>query len=499
MGPRLGSFSRNLVSANEHKDQLEEKINKEVDAGRVMGPFSNPPLPNMHISPIGLVPKSSGGWRMITHLSYPPSLGINAFIDPQLCSVKYSSFDSVVDMIAELGQGAELGKVDIKNAFRLLPIYPGDFELLGFKFQGKYYYDKCLPMGCSLSCAIFEKFSTFLEWATVENSGLDTLSHYLDDFIFAGSKGSGNCYNLMSSFQSICTECGIPLAVEKTQGPVTCLIFLGIEIDTDQMCIRIPREKILELRGLLEALIVRKKVKVRTLESLVGKLNFFSKAVRGGRAFNRRFYDAMIGISNPDFYIRLNSAVKQDMTMWLRFLVDFNGKAYFPQREWTSSRVLQLFTDSAGSAGLGCGCYFGGRWIYYQWPCCWNNQAIMRDITFLELVPIVLSVMVWGEALSGKKVQFHTDNMASVAILNSQSSKSPRIMCLLRQLVLFVMKYNITFKAKHIAGLDNSIADAISRKQWRRFRNLALVARKDPDPIPARFHSLILEVRPLDC
>lgn len=207
----------------------------------------------------------------------------------------------------------------------------------------------------------------------------------------------------------------------------------------------------------------------------------------------------MIGISNPDFYIRLNSAVKQDMTMWLRFLVDFNGKAYFPQREWTSSRVLQLFTDSAGSAGLGCGCYFGGRWIYYQWPCCWNNQAIMRDITFLELVPIVLSVMVWGEALSGKKVQFHTDNMALVAILNSQSSKSPRIMCLLRQLVLFVMKYNITFKAKHIAGLDNSIADAISRKQWRRFRNLALVARKDPDPIPARFHSLILEVRPLDC
>lgn len=80
-------------------------------------------------------------------------------------------------------------------------------------------------MGCSLSCDIFEKFSTFLEWATVENSGLDTLSHYLDDFIFAGSKGSGNCYNLMSSFQSICTECGIPLAVEKTQGPVTCLIF----------------------------------------------------------------------------------------------------------------------------------------------------------------------------------------------------------------------------------------------------------------------------------
>lgn len=48
VGPRLGSFS-NLVSANEHKAQLEEKINKKVDAGRIMGQISNTPLPNIHI------------------------------------------------------------------------------------------------------------------------------------------------------------------------------------------------------------------------------------------------------------------------------------------------------------------------------------------------------------------------------------------------------------------------------------------------------------------
>lgn len=50
-----------------------------------MGPFSHLPIPNIHISPIGLVPKSSGGWRMITHLSYPPSQEINFFIDPSTC------------------------------------------------------------------------------------------------------------------------------------------------------------------------------------------------------------------------------------------------------------------------------------------------------------------------------------------------------------------------------------------------------------------------------
>lgn len=42
------------------------------------------------------------------------------------------------------------------------------------------------------------------------------------------------------------------------------------------------------------------------------------------------------------------------MTTWLSLLVEFNRKTYFPQREWTSSRVLKLFTDNASSSGLGC-------------------------------------------------------------------------------------------------------------------------------------------------
>ena len=43
---------------------------------------------------------------MITHLSYPESSGINFFIDPELCTVQYASFDGVVDMISKLGSGA---------------------------------------------------------------------------------------------------------------------------------------------------------------------------------------------------------------------------------------------------------------------------------------------------------------------------------------------------------------------------------------------------------
>jgi hypothetical protein len=145
------------------------------------------------VSPIGLTPKDDGTWRLITNLSHPLGNSVNDFIDPELCRVQYSSFDKVITMISNLGKGALCGKIDIKSAFRLLIVSPSDFDLVGIYFDGKFYIDKCLPMGCSLSCSLFEKFSSFLQWAVVRETGLSTIDHYLDDFFFAGSSFSSDC------------------------------------------------------------------------------------------------------------------------------------------------------------------------------------------------------------------------------------------------------------------------------------------------------------------
>ena len=94
--------------------------------------------------------------------------------------------------------------------------------------RNEYYINKCLPMRCSISCAIFEKFATFMQWVVKEKASLDTLEHYLNDFIFAGRNQTGDCKKLMDTFQEICNEFGNPLAEDKTRGPATCLVFLGL-------------------------------------------------------------------------------------------------------------------------------------------------------------------------------------------------------------------------------------------------------------------------------
>ena len=476
---------------------MKEKVQKEINLGRIAGPFDTLPMVNLQISPVGIVPKSDGvSWRLITHLSYPQSYGINDFIDQKCCTVHYTSFDKVIEMIATLGRHAELAVVDIKSAFRLLRIHPGDFDLLGFRIDEKYYIDKCLPMGCAVSSNIFEKFATFLHWLVEKKSGLSTLDHYLDDFLFAGKAQSNNCRVLRDCFLETTAELGVPIATEKSKGPVTVLTFLGLEIDTNELAVRIPEEKLKLLIRDHKFYLSQNKITLQNLQSLVGSLNFFSKAIRSARAFNRRFYDLCAKAKLPHHLIRLNKEVKADIEVWLKFLHSYNGKTYFPESEWCNNDVLDLFSDSSGS--VGCGAYFSGEWVYMSWPKSWTQTNILRDITFLEFIPVVLALSIWGSRLLSKKIKFFIDNIALVGILNSQTSKLKRVMTLMRPFVLCTLQNNIIFRAEHIKGKLNSISDSISRQEWSRFRRLAPNAKQTPEQIPEHFLKLIWRLKLTD-
>lgn len=496
-GPRISCFSTNLISADIHKDETKSKLLKEVELGRVLGPFSEKPISTLRVSPIGLVPKNSGGWRLITHLSYPSQGSVNDFIDPDVATVKYSSFDKVVEMVSKLGRSALCGKMDISQAFRLLLVHPGDFDLLGIYFDGFYYIDKCMPMGCSLSCAMFEKFATFLHKIVVNRSGLDTIDHYLDDFFFAGEKGSENCEILMESFRKLCSQLGVPLAEDKTIGPVTLITFLGLEIDTVLMLVKIPQDKLQKLKDQLIPLMSKKRIAIKELESLTGLMAFCSRAIVSSRAFIRRFYDLIASVKNakPYYTVRINNEVKSDAEMWLQFLSNFNGECYMPEKFWTSNQSIELFTDSTGNESLGCAAYFRGHWVQYQWPKQWSNTDILADITCLELIPIILAFFIWGSEFSKKKILLHIDNQALVSIINKRTSKSKRVMTLVRILVYLTMQKNIQFKAKHIAGVHNEIADALSRFQSCRFRTLAPNADQSPALVPQEFLQIISKLQ----
>ena len=89
-----------------------------------------------------------------------------------------------------------MAKTDIKSAFRIIPVHSDDHPLLGMKWDNLYYYDRCLPMGCSSSCAIFEAFSTALEWIAINRLGASSVLHILDDFLFIAESSDVTLYHV---------------------------------------------------------------------------------------------------------------------------------------------------------------------------------------------------------------------------------------------------------------------------------------------------------------
>ncbi|KAK3095242.1 hypothetical protein FSP39_012073 [Pinctada imbricata] len=238
---------------------------------------------------------------------------------------------------------------------------------------------------------------------------------------------------------------------------------------------------------MLKELIARKKVTLKYLQSVTGALAFCCKAIPVGRAFLRRLYTSMIGVNKSYNFVRVSNGIREDALIWLDFLEIFNGRYSFPEPNWSSNDTLQLFTDSSNSAG---GAYFQGEWSYIKWPKSWSED-ILREMSFLELIPIVLAFSIWSTKLANKKVLLHTDNEALVPIINNKTSKSDKIMTLLRHLMFIIIERNIQIKAVHIPGAENKIADAISRLQWDRFRKEALLANPCPVNVPTKILTLL--------
>ena len=82
--------------------------------------------------------------------------------------------------------------------------------------------------------------------------GTTHVFHYVDDFITMGGSRA-NCHKNTAVMHEVCTELGLPPEPEKDEGPATRLTFLGIEIDTVAMELRLPADKLArlqeELRG----------------------------------------------------------------------------------------------------------------------------------------------------------------------------------------------------------------------------------------------------------
>ena len=305
-------------------DIVERKLSKELHMGRIAGPFVSPPFHNYQSSPLGVVPKKEPNeFRIIHDLSYPVGSAVNEYIPKEFTMVHYETLDHVISLLSHFGRGALIGKTDIEDAFRIIPIHPSCYHLFGFTWESHFYYDRCLPMGCAETCRIFKRFSCALQWI-VQTRGALAVSHILDDFIFIGPPNSLTCFHDLNKFIVLSEELSIPMKHQKTCQPSTCITVHGIELDTINWEARLPGDKVKNMQSATEGIRKCRSISLRQLQSVIGLLNFACKVISPGRAFLRRLINLTIGISKPSHHVRLNSKARADLAEWHCFLSSYN-------------------------------------------------------------------------------------------------------------------------------------------------------------------------------
>jgi len=245
----LQSAKCNLSCALQHPDTVKNYLAEEISAGRVAGPFSKPLVPNAHVSRFGVILKSHqpNKWRLIVDLSHPSEGSVNGGIPKDLCSLQYITVDSAIERIRQTGHGTFLAKIDIKSAFRLLPVHPADRHLLSMRWDQNMYIDTCLPFGLRSTPKLFNILANLLSWI-LEHHNVSPVMHYLDDFFTMGPAGLPTCAYNLTVIKEVCTYLGIPLALEKVEGPSDCLTFLGIMLDTQLMQAHLPDDKLYRIK-----------------------------------------------------------------------------------------------------------------------------------------------------------------------------------------------------------------------------------------------------------
>ena len=246
------------------------------------------------------------------------------------------------------------------------------------------------------------------------------------------------------------------------------------------MEMRLPAPKLQELRHRLANWSITQHCSKQELLSLIGLLAFAAKVVPAGRTFLRRLIDLSSSATALQDTIALTATAQEDIRWLQEMLPLWNGKALIRDHYWCKAPDMELFTDASGA---GFGGFFQGEWFSSSWEA-FPGQAASAAIIWREMVPVAMACALWGHRWSGKKILLHCDNKAVVQAWKTGSCKHSGVVELIRKALRISALNNFILLITHIAGADNTIADALSRNQLSRFRSLAPEAESLPCNLP---------------
>ena len=436
-------------------------ISKEMSCDALLGPFKVPPFrPWLQISPIMTRPKKdTSARRIVIDLSFPKGVSVNSGITRGWYQGLPFSFSlptilDLVERVKELGRGCWIWSVDLERAYRQLRVCPLSIPLLGIKFNDNIYLDLAPPFGCRMSALACARTTAGVVWI-LEKRGVWSKC-YLDDFVGV-EKRKVTADRSYRKVEDVAKTLGLDLSPHKCVAPATVVTWLGYTVDTRNMTVALPEQKIQEALELCSVWLKKEEATRKELRSLFGKLKHIATCIVPANRFLSRILDALKGTpfkgSHP-----LPSEIKKDISWFIESAKALNGVFLIPPK------VLKEWRIECDSSLLGGGA-FSPTHFYSE---VYKEDYIKKvgGIVQLEAVNAVhaLSCLLPVNP-NGYKIKLVTDNQATQLVLSKGKGKDRTLNACSRQLWLIAAKANTEIEVVHLAGTKMKLADALSRPQ----------------------------------
>lgn len=209
----------------------------------------------------------------------------------------------------------------------------------------------------------------------------------------------------------------------------------------------------------------------------------------------RRMYELLGGIREDYHRVRLSHTFRSDVLWWVTFLEDWNGVSMLTNQPSS----VHVWTDASGHFGCGALVTCMQAWFQLRWPqegVTGGMKLREESIALKELLPVVIAGAVWGPTWCKANVTVHCDNMGVVALVNSGYSRVPQIMHLPRCLFFIRARFQFNMYAVHVPGVENSLADAISRNNLSVLFSQMPGAVNNQVQVPPPLLALLVEQQP---
>ena len=396
-------------------------------------------------SQLFVVPKKDGGHRPIINLKK-----LNQFVKPQ--HFKMESINMLKDI---LKRGDYMTKVDLKDAYFMVPLRDKHRNLTRFTWKGSTFQFNCLPFGLSSAPWVFTKITRPI-MTVLRSMGLRTIMYIDDILILAESETQAREHTAALIF--LLENVGMVINHPKSQTtPSQVIEFLGFIIDSTTMELKLPGEKIKKIRGEARRLISQPVNNALALSRFLGKLNHATQAIPPAPLFYRSLQGCLKealnrGSQEYQTTISLDEEAREELSWWEEHLRTWNGRSLL-----SPPPSLTIETD-ASTIGWGAFCQgerTGGAW---------SQAEREMHINGLELLGATLAVKCFAKEQSNLTILLRIDNTTAISYINRLGGTvSPQLNQLTRDLWLWCMNRSITLKAVHLAGKLNTVADEESR------------------------------------